>query len=49
MTGVTWPGVTEEQRNAGALVLMTGVASGVGWHAGDRGYHGARLGGRVVK
>ena len=26
--GVTWPGVTEEQRNTGVLVLMTGVTCG---------------------
>ena len=30
VTGVTWSGVTEEQRNTGVLVLMTGVALGVG-------------------
>ena len=30
VTGVTWPGVTEEQGNTGVLVLMTGVAPGVG-------------------
>ena len=29
VTGVTWPGVTEEQRNTGILVLMTGWP--VGW------------------
>ena len=28
MTGGTWPGVTEEQRNTGVLTLMTGVAYG---------------------
>ena len=26
VTGVTWPGVTEEQQNTGVLVLMTGMA-----------------------
>ena len=28
VTGVIWPGVTEEQRNTGVLTLMTGVACG---------------------
>ena len=30
MTGVTWRGVTEEQRDTCLLALMTGVAGGVG-------------------
>ena len=39
MTGITWPGVTEEQGNMGVLALMTGVA-----HVGDMQWVGATPG-----
>ena len=40
--GVTWPGVTEEERNTGVLTMMTGLACG-----GDLQAVGATMGANI--